>query len=439
MSEWIEMVFSNAVCINPSVSLLRGKNYPFVDMSSIDPSSRCVFAKEFRVFNGGGSRFEVGDTLMARITPCLENGKIARFCGVANSKAHGSTEFIVIRGREGVTLNDYAYYLVKWEKVRGYAISQMSGTSGRQRVTASSFDYMYIPVPPLSEQKAIAHILGSLDDKIELNRRMNETLEAMARAIFKDWFVDFGPTRAKIEGRAPYLPEPIWSLFPDAIDEETGLPEGWMKRTLGEVSTKITKGTTPRKADYLPVFNLDKLVNFLRVNAISDNGSIIWDKLEKIPESVHLGSLKRSILQKNDILYTIAGTIGRVAIIDEAILPANTNQAIAIIRPDSETIPHLFLYLLISDKSFQEKLHSKIVHAVQANLSLSVLSGTYVIFPPQEIRFGLFAFVENLLLKIQHNNHESRTLAEMRDRLLPKLMSGQIRVKDAEKIVEEVL
>ena len=333
----------------------------------------------------------------------------------------------------------FIFYIFKSQQFKGYIDGISGGTSVQLNMKVGDLAKFQFLLPSLPEQKSIAAILSALDDKIELNRRMNETLEAMARAIFKDWFVDFGPTRAKIEGRAPYLPEPIWSLFPDAIDEETGLPEGWMERTLGEVSTKITKGTTPRKADYLPVFNLDKLVNFLRVNAISDNGSIIWDKLEKIPESVHLGSLKRSILEKNDILYTIAGTIGRVAIIDEAILPANTNQAIAIIRPDSETIPHLFLYLLISDESFQEKLHSKIVHAVQANLSLSVLSGTYVIFPPQEIRFGLFAFVENLLLKIQHNNHESRTLAELRDALLPKLMSGEIRVKDAERLVEEVL
>jgi type I restriction enzyme S subunit len=180
-------------------------------------------------------------------------------------------------------------------------------------------------------------------------------------------------------------------------------------------------------------------VNFLRVNAISNNGSIIWDKLEKIPKSVHLDSLKRSIVEKNDILYTIAGTIGRVAIVDEAILPANTNQAIAIIRSNPEIIPHLFLYLLISDKNFQKKLHSKVVHAVQANLSLSVLANMYATFPPKETIFRLFAPIENLLLKIQQNNQESRTLAEMRDRLLPKLMSGEIRVKDAEKMVEDAV
>jgi type I restriction enzyme, S subunit len=98
--------------------------------------------------------------------------------------AHGSTEFIVIRGREGVSDTAYAYYLTKSEEVSGYGISQMTGTSGRQRVPTEALDHLLIPVPPLPEQRAIAQILGTLDDKIELNRLMNETLEAMARALF---------------------------------------------------------------------------------------------------------------------------------------------------------------------------------------------------------------------------------------------------------------
>ena len=335
---------------------------------------------------------------------------------------------------------EYLYYWLSSPDGQHYLFSRVSqvGVPQIQRPLTTLRETSLL-VPPLPEQKAIAAILSALDDKIELNRRMNETLEAMARAIFKDWFVDFGPTRAKQEGRAAYLPEPLWSLFPDAIDEETGLPMRWEERTLGEVSTKITKGTTPRKADSLSASRSDELVNFLRVNAISDNGFIIWDKLEKIPESIHLGSLKRSVLEKKDILYTIAGTIGRVAVVDGMLLPANTNQAIAIIRTNLEMIPNLFLYLLLSDKNFQEKLHSKIVHAVQANLSLSVLSGTHAIFPPRETIFRLFAPVESFIFKIQQNNQESRTLAELRDRLLPKLMSGEVRVKEAEKMVEDAV
>jgi len=192
--EWRELTFSEAVFINPPVRLERGCHYPFVDMSAVSPEFRCAYANEEREFSGSGSRFQHGDVLMARITPCLENGKIARFCASESSQvAHGSTEFIVIRGRPSVTHTDFAYYLTLWEEVRGYAISHMTGTSGRQRVPTDSFDHLTVPIPPLPEQRAIAHILGTLDDKIELNRLMSETLEQMARALFKAWFVDFEP------------------------------------------------------------------------------------------------------------------------------------------------------------------------------------------------------------------------------------------------------
>ena len=240
--KWREVPFSEAVLVNPTVRLERGANYPFVDMAAVSGARPSVYSSEKREFKGSGSRFQSGDTLMARITPCLENGKIARYLSLGdNQEAHGSTEFIVIRGRPNVSDNDFAYYLTQWEEVRNYAIGQMTGTSGRQRVPVDSLDNLTVPIPPLPTQRAIAHILGTLDDKIELNRRMNQTLEAMARAIFQDWFVDFGPTRAKLEGREPYLPPELWSLFPERlVDSELGeVPEGWGVRGLGEVVAKL--------------------------------------------------------------------------------------------------------------------------------------------------------------------------------------------------------
>ena len=233
---WQEMPFSEALQINPTVRLDRGSNYPFVDMASVNADSRNADSVEVREFKGGGSKFQSGDTLMARITPCLENGKIARYQAKGDQQvAHGSTEFIVIRGCENVTDNDFAYYLTRWNEVRNYAIGQMTGTSGRQRVPVNSLDHLTVGIPPLDQQHTIAHILGKLDDKIELNRRMNETLEAMARALFKSWFVDFDPVRAKMEDRwrpgesLPGLPADLYDLFPDRfVDSELGeIPEGW--------------------------------------------------------------------------------------------------------------------------------------------------------------------------------------------------------------------
>jgi type I restriction enzyme S subunit len=259
---WTAMPLDEAVQVNPTVRLQRGSVYPFVDMQAINPASRSVGPSERRKFTGGGSRFIEGDTLMARITPCLENGKIARFAPDNDQKiGHGSTEFIVIRGKPKITDNDFAYYLTKWDGVRLYCISQMTGSSGRQRVPTIALSHYEVTIPSMREQRAIACILGALDDKIELNRRMNETLEAMARAIFKSWFVDFDPVRAKAEGqKPPGLAPHIAELFPDAFEEsELGeIPKGWRARALPEVleinpTRTLSKGTL---APYLDMANM---------------------------------------------------------------------------------------------------------------------------------------------------------------------------------------
>ena len=195
---WHNLPFSEAVLLNPTVGLERGVSYPFVSMADLIADSRSACTSERREYRGGGSRFQKGDTLMARITPCLENGKIARYYAKDKAEfAHGSTEFIVIRGRPEVTDNNFAYYLTRCDEVCNYAISQMMGTSGRQRVPTDSLGHLRVSIPPLPEQRRIAHVLGTLDDKIEANRRMNQTLEAMAQTLFKSWFIDFDPVHAK--------------------------------------------------------------------------------------------------------------------------------------------------------------------------------------------------------------------------------------------------
>ncbi len=191
-----------------------------------------------------------------------------------------------------------------------------------------------LPLPPLAEQKAIAALLGALDDKIELNRRMNATLEAMARALFQSWFVDFDPVHAKLDGRHSAALDPaIAALFPDSFQDSAigSIPKGWEVKTLLELTTLITKGTTPTKGDMSELPDSELQINYIRVNSIDENGSVLAEKLTTIPEVVHKVALKRSILRANDVLYTIAGTIGRIAVTEEWILPANTNQAVAIL------------------------------------------------------------------------------------------------------------
>lgn len=296
-----------------------------------------------------------------------------------------------------------------------------------------------MPLPPLTEQKAIAAVLGALDDKIDLNRRMNATLESMARALFQSWFVDFDPVRAKLDGRQPAGLDPeTAALFPDSFhDSPLGLiPRGWEVKTIADVTFRVTKGDTPRSEAILACPSNDRLIPMLRVNAITEDGDVLMDKTEMIPESIHLGRSRRSILEENDILYTNAGTIGRVALVQKEFLPANTNQAIAIIRPNPAQVPPTFLYMLMRQPEFQTMLHHDIVQAVQANLALGKISAAQAVFPPMAKLTHLIAPIVALLKKLFENRTQSRTLATLRDSLLPKLLSGELSVAGAESLME---
>ena len=154
------------------------------------------------------------------------------------------------------------------------------------------------------------------------------------------------------------------------------------------------------------------------------------------PNSIHLSKLKRSILKKDDVLYSIAGTIGRVVSVSDEILPANTNQALAIISPNTNIVPAGFIRLTMSRPDIQSSLNSSVVQGVQANLGLGVISNQVAVFPPADQIFSIFEKIRLLLEKKQMNQLENEALTELRDTLLPKLMSGEIRVTDAKSEVE---
>jgi len=294
--------------------------------------------------------------------------------------------------------------------------------------------HVKILLPPLSEQKAIAHILGSLDDKIELNRRMNETLEAMARAIFKDWFVDFGPTRAKIEGRAPYLPEPIWSLFPDAIDPQSGLPVGWEKKPLPEV-IDFKEGPGIRNWQYT---NSEEGTRFINIRCIQDN-DLNLKTANRITNDEANGKYSHFHLREWDIVVSTSGTLGRSAIVRKEHLPLVLNTSVIRFRPIDQKITKSFLFLYLNSPYFLEELMAMASGSVQKNFGPMHLKKMRVLTPPFDLVCQFEKRAGSLLNKVICNRSESDSLAELRDRLLPKLMSGQIRVKDAEKLVEEVL
>ena len=186
---WKMVELSDIIDFDPVESIPKNSIAKKIDMEKLLPFTRKVIGYTESEFKGG-SKFRNGDTLFARITPCLENGKTAIVDILSNNEVgFGSTEFIVLRSRKDISDEKYVYYLSISNYVRNKAIKSMAGTSGRQRVQKNVLADIKIPCPPLTEQRAIADTLSCLDDMIELNTRTNKVLEEMAQAIFKHWFV----------------------------------------------------------------------------------------------------------------------------------------------------------------------------------------------------------------------------------------------------------
>ena len=434
------MPFSEAVLINPRVLLERGKTYPFVGMSTVNAGFRCAHAIEQRKYSGGGSRFRTGDTLMARIAPCLENGKIARYCALDTSEpAHGSTEFIVIRVRTNVTDTEFCYYLTQWEEVRSYVIGQMTGTSGRQRVPTESLNYLTVPVPPLPDQRAIAHILGTLDDKIELNRRMNETLEAMARALFKSWFVDFDPVRAKMAGRDTGLPKHLADLFPDRlVESELGMiPEGWKVRPLGDL-VETVKGRSYKSKELIESETaLVTLKSFARGGGYRPEGLKSFSGTYKSDQVVDPGEI---VIACTDVTQA-ADVIGRPAIVKTA---ATYRTLVAsldtlIVRPSHQGMTRAFLYFLAGNDEFVAHTYAHTTGTTVLHLAKEAVPSFRFPQPPTLLIHSFDDVARPALERIQTSQQESTPLATIRNTLLPKLISGEVRVKDAETFLERAL
>ena len=224
----------------PVVKIANVKNGSLaMDSCSFVSPQKAAEAAEFKLDNGDvliAMTGYIGDIAVVRDRdiPAVLNQRVGRFTISDPCRLDKRFFFYSLRSRE-----------IREE------ISGLGYGSAQANVSPSLIHSVEIPLPPLSEQRAIAHVLGTLDDKIELNQRMNATLEAMARAVFKDWFVDFGPVRAKLEGREPYLPPEVWSLFPDRlVDSELGeIPEGWEVGALGQVAVHRRSGAKVGQID----------------------------------------------------------------------------------------------------------------------------------------------------------------------------------------------
>ena len=386
---------------NPRETLPKGQPAKKVAMEKLRPFCRDI--EEFEVAKySGGTKFRNGDTLLARITPCLENGKTAQVRFLNDGEVgFGSTEYIVLRAKEGVSDSDYIYYLSTSPKFREIAIQSMVGSSGRQRVQQDVLEKAELHIPPLDEQKKIAGILSALDDKIELNNKINRNLEAQAQAIFKSWFIDFEPFK---NGKF--------------IDSELGkIPEGWVCKKLKDF-VEIKRGSSPRPIqDYLSGSGY----NWLKISdATSESSPFIFNIKEHIKKS---GISQTVYLVAGELVLSNSATPGIPKFLD-----VNTCIHDGWLWFSNSKLSYEFLYLFFLHK--RRDFISLGNGSVFTNLKTDIVKDALFVYPNKAVMDEFDKITKTIFENIKIRSRESQRLTQLRDALLPKLMSGEIDVTD---------
>ena len=344
-------------------------------------------------------------------------GRVGSYCGslyFSNSLCWVTDNAILANAKDG---NDakFLFYLLHTLRLNDWRTG-----SGQPLLNQTTLSQIPATIPPLSEQRRIANILGSLDDKIELNRQMNETLEAMARAIFKSWFVDFDPVRAKMEGREPYLSPEACELFPNRfVHSEMGeIPEGWSIGTLSDLSHKPQYGYTASAN------NESVGPKFLRITDINKKAWIDWSS---VPYCEITGDdNKKYHLRKGDVLIARMADPGHGVMIEENQEAVFASYLIRY-RPTRKQYARFLQYWLRSS-SYWNLVKERETGTTRASLNAKVLSGFPLVIPPLYIVEAFSNQAGVLRDRVVANALEIELLTTLRDTLLPKLLSGELQV-----------
>ena len=304
-------------------------------------------------------------------------------------------DMVALRTDEKIINNNYLLAVLRSRPLQKQ-IEQTSVGDVIPHFKKSFFDQLLIPVPPMDIQKVIGDYYFAFSEKIELNKKINDNLQQQLRSIFKAEFTD----------------------NPD-LESITQIP-------LSELCLVVTKGTTPTT---LGKPFVESGINFIKAESILDDHSIDKSKFAFIDEETN-ALLKRSIIHAGDVVFTIAGTLGRFALIDENVLPANTNQAVAIIRADVEKVLPEYIYTCFIGEWHTDYYAKRVQQAVQANLSLTTIKSLPIPLL-DDVKMGEYLkLILPIIKSIKVNEAQNEKLAALRDNLLPKLMSGEIDVSD---------
>ena len=354
-----------------------------------------------------------GDIVMTTEAPL---GEVAQLDG---RKVALAQRVITLRGKPDVLDNTFLKFLLQSNPVQEELRSRGTGTTV-VGIRQSELRKVSLNLPPLAEQKAIASILGALDDKIELNRRMNSTLEGMARALFQSWFVDFDPVRAKLDGRKPEgMDKATAALFPDAFQEsEAGqIPKGWTIGKIHDCCVQIQNGGTPRRNE--PRFWDGGNIPWLASGEVRQ--SIITATEGFITEDGLAESSAKWVPAFSTVVALYGATAGQVSFISSRL---TTNQAVCALIPKKDFA--FFNYLTM--RCATNEMENKAVGSAQQNISKGIVEETQVVLPPITLVERFAELANPLFDRWISNLHQSRTLATLRDTLLPKLLSGELSV-----------
>lgn len=367
------------VCCNPTVKLKKGEYYPLIDIEKITPGYKTVRNQEEIVFNGQScTKFEDRDVLFARITPCLENGKIAMAdtngkCGI------GSTELFVFRGIEGISNTDYVYYLLRMNHIRQLAANSMTGASGRQRADLNFIKKIKWQFPVIEQQQKIASILSAYDNLIENNNKRIKILEQMAENLYKEWFVRF--------------------RFPDYqnTEFENGIPKGWNVIRLGEYANISTGKCNREDAEETGIYPL-----FDRSQEIKKSNSWIKDCEAIIVPGEGTSFMPRYYVGK-----------------------FNLHQRCYCIEPKNKnTGKYIFYSLMLNRIYFLYVATGATVPSLRQNNFTSMK----IIMPKMSLVKRFDEIISLLFEQINFLEKANEKLSKQRDMLLPRLMSGKLEV-----------
>ncbi|MFL6284260.1 MAG: restriction endonuclease subunit S [Pyrinomonadaceae bacterium] len=396
--DWKTIELGEVVNFAPKVNLKKGHTYSFVAMEDINSMDRFIYPSRSTEFDGsGGAKFSNGNILFARITPCLENRKIAQVKITSGEYGVGSTEFFVFDAKEGITNLDYLYYLLKTYLVVENAINSMVGASGRQRADWGYVKKLKINLPPLPIQRRIAEVLGRYDTLIENYKRQVNILETSAQMLYREWFV---------RGRCPYA----------TYEEGSELPVGWRQVKIGEVCV-IGRGSSPRPIDDNIYFE-DGTIPWIKIADATASGKFLYETKEHVNK---YGASFSRFLNEGSLIIATSGTLGFCIMLG---VKGCVHDGWLYIPEYREGVTPNFMYFVIN--ALTEYFNNLSYGAAIQNINTDILRETPMTLPTQDVLNKFIEIVTVIDKKIDCLSKQLIELRQMRDKLLPRLMSGQI-------------